>query len=176
MEEAKLDDLFMLIASEASQELHKLMIAMHKIRLLKKEEKNGEELQTLDEANIDKELLQELLQALDEADVVRRLRQRHEKEFFNLPDNFADEIKRTHIGEEGCDFKHCAINFFHCLELAQKELRLATKDEKNAVQHRKNAINLLRQARIYRDMAFNIRDFIMEEMSKVKQPVVVREG
>jgi len=160
MEEAKLDDLFMLIASEASQELHKLMIAMHKIHLLKKEEENGKE----------------LLQALDEADVVRRLRQRHEKEFFNLPDNFADEIKRTHIGEEGCDFKHCAINFFHCLELAQKELRLATKDEKNAVQHRKNAINLLRQARIYRDMAFNIRDFIMEEMSKVKQPVVVREG
>jgi len=158
-EEASLDDLFMLLASEASQELHKLKILAHKIR----EAKEGNE-----------KVEDEILQVMAEADVIRAMRQQNEREFLGIPDNFPVEKKRrTRIGEEGCDFKHCLINFMHNFELAQKYLRLMSEAEEKGDAdkvnyYKKKVMRRLRAAMIYKDMAFNIRDFIMSEIKAVE--------
>jgi len=132
LEEAKLDDLFNLIASETGQEIHKLMQII---------------------ANIDNDNVEKLM---NEADSVRALRQQHERDFFGVNKNEVEKFRRSGIGEGGCDFKHCCINFMHCLEVAQKELRMwnKTKDD----EHKNKALLYLRSARIYKEMAFRIRE------------------
>ena len=128
IEEAKLDDLFNLIASETGQEIHKLMQVM---------------------ANNDEKLMAE-------ADAVRQLRQEHERDFFGIEKNDVEKFRRSGIGEGGCDFKHCCINFIHCLEVAQKELRLWSEDKKE--EHKNKALLYLKSAEIYKNMAFEIRN------------------
>lgn len=67
LEEAKLDDLFNLIASETGQEIHKLMQVIANIP------KKGE--------IEDKDKIEKLM---NEADSVRALRQQHERDFLAL--------------------------------------------------------------------------------------------
>lgn len=156
IEEAKLDDLLVLIASEASQEIHKLMIAIDKIDKMNKGEASQED----------------VIKALEEAHAIRLLRQQHEREFFGIPDNFTvEEFRRTRIGEGGCDFKHCAINFMHNIEVAQKEIRYMDQAEEDGEKatHMKYAIRHLRAAKIYKDMAYNIRDMFQKELNKMEE-------
>ena len=139
LEEAKLDDLFNLIASETGQEIHKLM-------------------QVID--NIDNDNVEKLM---DEADIVRALRQEHERDFFGINKNEVEKVRRSGIGEGGCDFKHCCINFMHCLEVAQKELRMwANSKGEEREKHKNKALLYLRGARMYKEMAFRIRDKFRE--------------
>jgi len=152
LEEAKLDDLFNLIASETGQEIHKLM-------------------QVID--NIGKDNVEKIM---NEADAVRALRQEHERDFFGINKGDVEKVRRSGIGEGGCDFKHCCINFMHCLEVAQKELRMWTKlnekekklkknemelstpEKEEREKHKNRALLYLRGARMYKEMAFKIRD------------------
>lgn len=161
IEEAKLDDLFVLIASEASQEIHKLMIAIDKISKAKEGEASQED----------------VIKPLELSHVIRQLRQQHEREFLGIPDDFTvEEFRRTNIGEEGCDFKHCAINFMHNLEVAQKEIRLMGQAEEDGERdkHLRSAIRHLRAAKIYKDMAFDLRDLFQEEIGRVKVEEAVK--
>ena len=122
LEEAKLDDLFNLICSETGQEIHKLMQVI---------------------ASIDDE--EKLEKLINEADSVRRLRQMHERDFFGVENSDVERFRRSGIGEGGCDFKHCCINFMCALEVAQKEIRMYV--DTNDPVHKKKALEYLRTAR-----------------------------
>jgi len=117
LEEAKLDDLFDLVAFLAGQEIHILMQAR---------------------AVID--------------------------DFVGVTGK--EERERTHIGEEGCDLKHCFLAFCYNAECAQKDARALaeakTEEEKNKAIE--NAITHLKGMGIFKNMAFNIRDKLREEL------------
>jgi len=145
LEEAKLDDLFDLVAFLAGQEIHILMQAR---------------------AVIDDR--EKLAKELERANIVRMMRRRYEQEFVGVTGK--EERERTHIGEEGCDLKHCFLAFCYNAECAQKDARALaeakTEEEKNKAIE--SAITHLKGMGIFKNMAFNIRDKLREELLEVE--------
>jgi len=149
LEEAINSDLLPLCSFLSGQEIHKLMQAMKAADDYIKSKKD--------------EYKKKLEEILKEVHITRLMRQEFEKEFIGVNEVKPEMQERSHVGEEGCDLKHCFLAFCYNAELAEKYARLLveTEEKEKALEM---AINHLRGMKKFKNMAFNIRKIIRKEL------------
>jgi len=152
LEEAKLDDLLTVTASIASQEIH-IVRQMH---------------------NANDDELENLARWLH---TFRSMRRELEQEFVGV--NGKEELERTHIGEEGCDLKHCLIGYCHMYEIIEKDARQFFENEsanvnppKHGIIQRVRSVNAalslmkkhISDMELFRVRIFELRNKLREDM------------
>lgn len=145
LEEAKLDDLCLLIAMLTGDEIHKLMQAQD----------------AMNHNDID-----EMERALKEENAIRMLRREYTKDFVGIKGATKEEYRRSGIGEAGCDLKHGFLSLCYNIECAQKMARMVAEakndnEKKRALQ---GAVLYLKGMEIFKNTVFDIRDRIREKM------------
>jgi len=165
LEEAVSDDLLPLMASISAQEIHLIMQAKAVVQDLKKARKDKDENKII--------LLEtERDNLFNWIDVLRAMRRESEIEFVGIPPNLSiEEQERTHIGEEGCDFKHSLMGWCYNYEIFEKDVKIACRSK--IEENKKNAV-IRAEKRLINMSLFKARLFELRE--KIRQDMGLKNG